>query len=90
VALNTNVYLWNAGTGNIQHLLTLEDSNFVCSVSWIQEGNCLAVGTNSGVTQVCYVTESDFIFPTPEFSIQWLKTNYWKLHSRCFTRSTFH
>lgn len=52
VALSSNVYLWNAGTGSIQQLLTLEGSDFVCSVSWIQQGNYLAVGTSMGVTQL--------------------------------------
>jgi WD40 repeat protein len=63
VALNTNVYLWNAGTGNIQQLLTLEGSDFVCSVNWIQEGNCLAVGTSMGVVQVCYVMQRISVYP---------------------------
>ena len=56
VALNTNVYLWNAGTGSIQQLLTLEGIDSVCSVSWIQQGHYLAVGTNMGLVQVCYIT----------------------------------
>ncbi|KDR08054.1 Cell division cycle protein 20-like protein [Zootermopsis nevadensis] len=52
VALNTSVYLWNAGTGAIEKLLSLEGSDFVCSLSWIQEGDCLAVGTSMGVIQL--------------------------------------
>jgi cell division cycle protein 20 (cofactor of APC complex) len=57
------VYLWNAGTGNIQQLPALEGSDFVCSVSWIQEGNCLAVGTSMGVIQVCYITQKVNVYP---------------------------
>jgi len=56
VALNTYVYLWNAGTGSIQQLLSLEGSDSVCSVNWIQQGHYLAVGTNMGLVQVCYIT----------------------------------
>ncbi|KAJ9576586.1 hypothetical protein L9F63_025517, partial [Diploptera punctata] len=52
VALNKNVYLWDASSGKIEQLLTLEGTDYVCSVSWIQEGNVLAVGTSVGVTQL--------------------------------------
>jgi WD40 repeat protein len=68
VALGASIYLWNAGTGKIQQLFTLEGSDYVCSVSWIQEGNCLAVGTSMGVVQVCYVTGLLTVLPIPEFS----------------------
>ncbi|PSN50320.1 Cell division cycle protein 20 [Blattella germanica] len=51
-ALNTNVYLWNATSGNIQQLLSLEGNDYVSSVSWIEEGSHLAVGTSCGVTQL--------------------------------------
>jgi WD40 repeat protein len=63
VALGANIYLWNAGTGKIQQLLTLEGSDFVCSVGWIQEGNCLAVGTSMGVVQVCYMIRLLTVLP---------------------------
>jgi WD40 repeat protein len=56
VSLGSNVYLWNASTGSIQQLLTLEGSDSVCSVGWIQEGHYLAVGTSMGLVQVCYST----------------------------------
>lgn len=68
VALGANIYLWNAGTGKIQQLFTLEGSDYVCSVSWIQEGNCLAVGTSMGVVQVCYMTRLLTVLPIPESS----------------------
>jgi WD40 repeat protein len=68
VALGANLYLWNGGTGTIQQLLTLEGSDYVCSVSWIQEGNCLAVGTSMGVVQVCYVTRLLTVLPIPASS----------------------
>lgn len=55
VGLSGSVYLWNAGTGNIDHLLDLEASDYVCSLSWIQEGSILAVGTSTGSVQVTAV-----------------------------------
>jgi WD40 repeat protein len=69
VALNTSVYLWNAGTGNIQQLLTLEGADFVCSLSWIQEGDCLAVGTSMGVIQVCYITQKVHVYSLTVYSL---------------------
>jgi WD domain, G-beta repeat. len=64
VALSSNVYLWNADTGSIQQLLTLEGSDFVCSVSWIQQGHYLAVGTSMGLVQVCYITKLQTVLST--------------------------
>ena len=56
VALGRCVYLWNATTGDIVHLVSLEgDDNYVTSVSWsATAGNvrCLAVGTNEGYVQL--------------------------------------
>ncbi|XP_069696576.1 cell division cycle protein 20 homolog isoform X2 [Periplaneta americana] len=52
VALGSNVYLWNGSSGSIQQLLTLEGSDYVCSLGWIQEGHYLAVGTSMGVIQL--------------------------------------
>ncbi|EGI58529.1 Cell division cycle protein 20-like protein [Acromyrmex echinatior] len=52
VALGSNVYLWNAGTGTIEQLFELEANDYVCSVAWIQEGPCLAVGTTVGNTEL--------------------------------------
>lgn len=48
VALGSSVYLWNAGTGTIEVLFETEDGEHVCSLSWIEEGHILAVGTLSG------------------------------------------
>lgn len=55
VALGNSVYLWNAETGSIDHLLELEGADYVCSVSWIQEGNYVAVGTSLGNVQVLFI-----------------------------------
>lgn len=48
VALGQSVYLWNAGTGNIEILFENQGADQACSLAWIQEGSILAVGTNSG------------------------------------------
>ncbi|KAL7537160.1 hypothetical protein ACHAXR_007632 [Thalassiosira sp. AJA248-18] len=56
VALGQCVYLWEADTGNIKHLLTLhEETDFVTSVSWVREkgnSNYIAVGTNHNIVQL--------------------------------------
>ncbi|KAF7281985.1 cell division cycle 20 protein fzy [Rhynchophorus ferrugineus] len=51
-ALGSRVYLWNAGTGNIDQLLELEGNDYVCSLAWIQDGDCLAVGTTEGTIEL--------------------------------------
>eukprot|EP00752_Nemacystus_decipiens_P004932 g4488.t1 len=55
VALGQAVYLWNAATGSIEHLLTLPDQNdFVTSVEWMGRdgGDFLGVGTNHSAVQL--------------------------------------
>lgn len=55
VALGQTVYLWNAGTGDVQELFTFDQgpNAHISSVSWIQEGGGhLAVGVSSGETQL--------------------------------------
>jgi len=56
VALGQCVYLWNAATRDIKHLLTLPGSeDFVTSVQWADTEssiNYIAVGTNAGPVQL--------------------------------------
>ena len=52
VALMREIYLWNANTGDITNLLTLDEDQYVASVSWIEEGNHLAVGISDGDIQL--------------------------------------
>eukprot|EP00189_Rhodosorus_marinus_P002787 CAMPEP_0113968802 /NCGR_PEP_ID=MMETSP0011_2-20120614/9784_1 /TAXON_ID=101924 /ORGANISM="Rhodosorus marinus" /LENGTH=485 /DNA_ID=CAMNT_0000982029 /DNA_START=343 /DNA_END=1800 /DNA_ORIENTATION=+ /assembly_acc=CAM_ASM_000156 len=53
IALGQTVYLWNATSGSIDELCQMtEDDEYISSVSWIQEGNVLAVGTNSAQIQL--------------------------------------
>ena len=47
------MYLWNASSGDIVQLCQMEPSDcYVSSVSWIKEGNILAVGNSEGAVQV--------------------------------------
>ncbi|XP_078442432.1 B-type cell cycle switch protein ccs52A-like isoform X2 [Wolffia australiana] len=51
VGLGNCVYLWNACTSKVVRLCNLGSDDSVCSVSWAQRGNLLAVGTNLGKVQ---------------------------------------
>jgi cell division cycle protein 20 (cofactor of APC complex) len=60
VALEQSVYLWNAGDGSIAELpFQLEEgsSDYVSSVSWVQDGSFLAIGTGNSKVQVWDVTK---------------------------------
>jgi len=56
VALAQSVYLWHAGTGVIQHLVTVDaGSDYVTSVSWCPtpgQTRHVAVGTNAAVVHI--------------------------------------
>lgn len=56
VALAHCVYLWNAGSGEIQHLTTVEgNDDYVTSVSWCTmpgHSRYIAIGTNSNTIQL--------------------------------------
>jgi len=54
VALAQTVYLWDASTGNIKELMSVEaDDDYVSSVSWIQQGGShIAIGTASNCVQL--------------------------------------
>lgn len=58
IVLGQTVYLWNAGSGDINELCTFDEGlEQVTSVAWVQEGGAhLAIGTSSGKTQVWDVT----------------------------------
>lgn len=51
VGLGSSVYMWNAQTSKVDRLCTLEDDT-VTSVSWIQKGTHLAIGTGKGLVQI--------------------------------------
>ncbi|OAA64552.1 cell cycle regulatory protein [Niveomyces insectorum RCEF 264] len=52
VGLGSSVYLWNAQTSRVNKLCTLGDDDTVTSVSWIQKGTHLAIGTGKGLVQI--------------------------------------
>uniref|UniRef100_A0A8C3H682 Cell division cycle 20 n=1 Tax=Chrysemys picta bellii TaxID=8478 RepID=A0A8C3H682_CHRPI len=53
VALDNSVYLWNYSSGEIIQLLQMEQpDDYISSVSWIKEGNYLAVGTSNAEVQL--------------------------------------
>lgn len=53
VALHNSVYLWDATQGDIVLLMKMErEEDYICSVSWIKEGNFLAIGTSDCKVQV--------------------------------------
>ncbi|KAI1811366.1 WD40-repeat-containing domain protein [Poronia punctata] len=51
VGLGSSVYMWNASTSRVNKLCTLEDDT-VTSVSWIQKGTHIAIGTGKGLVQI--------------------------------------
>jgi len=53
VALNGGLYIWNATDGSILQLFEKEnEEEYICSVSWIKEGNVLGVGDSEGSVQL--------------------------------------
>ena len=53
VCLAGQVYVWNSANGEIQQLMEMEGPDeYVSSVSWINEGNYLAIGTSTSDVQV--------------------------------------
>ncbi|KAM4642845.1 cell division cycle protein 20 homolog [Discoglossus pictus] len=53
VALSDSLYLWNYTTGAIVLLMQMENSeDYISSVSWVKEGNYLAVGTSNSEVQL--------------------------------------
>ncbi|TMW66248.1 hypothetical protein Poli38472_004013 [Pythium oligandrum] len=60
VALGQCVYLWNAETGEIDELMTLEGDDYVSSVQWsdVSGSSHLAIGTSDSVVQLWDVAAS--------------------------------
>ncbi|XP_055687834.1 cell division cycle protein 20 homolog [Lutzomyia longipalpis] len=52
IALGNCIYLWNASNGKTDQLLEYDEGEHACSLSWIQGGNILAVGNNSGAVEL--------------------------------------
>uniref|UniRef100_A0A8C6AG67 Cell division cycle 20B n=2 Tax=Monodon monoceros TaxID=40151 RepID=A0A8C6AG67_MONMO len=53
IALGSSVYIWNGDNHNtIENIDLSVTCNYISSVSWTKEGNCLAVGTSEGEVQL--------------------------------------
>jgi cell division cycle protein 20 (cofactor of APC complex) len=54
VALSDSVYLWNAESGDIQKLMDCasQPDNYISSISWVEDGSYLAIGTNYNEVQL--------------------------------------
>ncbi|SLM34418.1 cell cycle regulatory protein [Lasallia pustulata] len=51
VGLGSCVYMWNSASGRVTQLCELPEDT-VTSVSWIQSGSHVAIGTNKGLVQI--------------------------------------
>ena len=51
VGLGSCVYMWNSASGRVTKLCDLQD-DIITSVSWIQRGSHIAIGTNKGLVQI--------------------------------------
>ncbi|GAM41036.1 CDK inhibitor [Talaromyces pinophilus] len=51
VGLANSVYMWNSQSGQVTRLCELKDDT-VTSVSWIQRGTHIAIGTGKGLVQI--------------------------------------
>jgi len=58
VGLSSCVYLWNASTSQVNRLCDVGEQDSITSVSWVQRGTHLAVGTNRGNIQIWDVNYS--------------------------------
>jgi len=54
VALNKDLYIWNATTKEIHMLFSMDEStsDYISSVAWIQKGNILAVGNSKNIVEL--------------------------------------
>ena len=52
VGLNRSVYIWSACTSQVKKLCDVPADDQITSVGWSNRGQHLAIGTNSGDTQI--------------------------------------
>ncbi|KAF8251138.1 WD40 repeat-like protein [Wilcoxina mikolae CBS 423.85] len=52
VGLGSCVYMWNSNSGKVTKLCDLGTEDSVTSVSWIQRGSHVSIGTNKGYVQI--------------------------------------
>ncbi|GAA5968517.1 hypothetical protein JCM3765_006720 [Sporobolomyces pararoseus] len=64
VGLGASVYTWSASTSEVKKLFDLSESDppdSVTSISWVQRGNQVAVGTKNGMIQIWDAQTGRFI-----------------------------
>ncbi|XP_038386515.1 cell division cycle protein 20 homolog B isoform X2 [Canis lupus familiaris] len=52
VALGSSVFIWTGENNVIENIDLSLNCSYISSVSWIKDGNCLAVGTSEGEVQL--------------------------------------
>ncbi|EPX74654.1 sleepy Slp1 [Schizosaccharomyces octosporus yFS286] len=57
IALERNVYVWNADSGDVSGLAETDESTYVAGVKWSQDGTFLSVGLGNGLVEI-YDVES--------------------------------
>lgn len=61
VGLSSSVYLWESTTGSVSRLCDLGSNFTVTSVSWVNDGNHLAVGSNNGTVQIWDASQQSLV-----------------------------
>lgn len=81
-----------AGTGKIEELMSLEGSDYVCSLSWLQEGSYLAVGTTTGTVELwdCAQTKRLRIMDGHSARVASLSWNSYIVSSGCRSGQIIH
>lgn len=52
IGLDSTVYVWNAGSGDVASLVQMREGEYVCSLKWSADGSYLAVGRSDGDVQI--------------------------------------
>uniref|UniRef100_A0A915CKH7 Anaphase-promoting complex subunit 4-like WD40 domain-containing protein n=1 Tax=Parascaris univalens TaxID=6257 RepID=A0A915CKH7_PARUN len=82
VALTYSLYLWNAGTGEIDTLFDLPEERgvFITSVRWAGEGSFLAVGLSDGQIRLFDPTRANAMLRTMHTQINRVGCLAWRHH----------
>lgn len=76
VGLSDTVYLWNASTTKVSSLCVLPNETPVTSVSWMNNGKLIAVGTNTGSLEI-YDTEKSISIHSYSGHLQRISSLSW-------------
>ncbi|EGG06105.1 uncharacterized protein MELLADRAFT_48555 [Melampsora larici-populina 98AG31] len=58
IALGECLYLWNAQTGSVNMLCSLDETSYYASVKFSEDGHYLALGTSDGAVQIYDIDEA--------------------------------